>query len=43
MNDEWCAEAYLETDYSDVTEKDFDIEVRKFLSFVVKNEERLDI
>lgn len=41
--DEWCAEAYLETDYSDITEKDFDIEMRKFLAFMVKNDEKLKI
>jgi len=29
--DEWCAEAYLETDYSTVTQADFEAEVRKFL------------
>ncbi|MFA6050239.1 MAG: N-6 DNA methylase [Candidatus Paceibacterota bacterium] len=39
--DEWCAEAYLETDYSDVSEKDFDTEIRKFLAFMVRNDERL--
>ena len=36
-------EAYLETDYSDITEKDFDIEMRKFLAFMVKNDEKLKI
>lgn len=29
--DEWCAEAYLETDYSTISEADFEAEVRKFL------------
>lgn len=29
--DEWCAEAYLETDYSTISQADFEAEVRKFL------------
>jgi type I restriction-modification system DNA methylase subunit len=41
--DEWCAEAYLKTDYSTITEKDFDVEVKKFLSFLVESGEKLDI
>ena len=40
-DDEWCAEAYLETDYSNVSEKDFDLEVRKYLAFLLKNNEKL--
>lgn len=43
IEDEWCAEAYLETDYSDISEKDFDIEMRKFLAFMIKNDEKLKI
>lgn len=31
--DEWCAEAYLETDYSSVSEKDFERELKKFAMF----------
>lgn len=31
--DEWCAEAYLETDYSDITKKDFEKEVKKYSMF----------
>jgi type I restriction enzyme M protein len=31
--EEWCAEAYLETDYSRLTEADFEAEVRKFLVY----------
>ena len=31
--DEWCAEAYLETDYSDITEKDFENEVKRYSMF----------
>jgi type I restriction enzyme M protein len=32
-SDEWCAEAYLETDYSRITPADFEAEVRKFLVY----------
>lgn len=32
-SDEWCAEAYLETDYSKLTQADFEREVRKFLVY----------
>lgn len=31
--DEWCAEAYLETDYSNVTPAAFETELRKFLIY----------
>ena len=30
--DEWCAEAYMETNYSALCEEDFMVELRKFLS-----------
>jgi type I restriction enzyme M protein len=33
VNDEWCAEAYLETDYSSLSESDFELEVKKFAVF----------
>ena len=42
VNDEWCAEAFLETNYSDLKKEDFDLEVRKYLSFLVKNNEKLN-
>lgn len=32
-NDEWCAEAYMETDYSTLNENDFIEEMRKFVLF----------
>ncbi len=32
-NDEWCWEAYLETDYSSLNEKDFIEEIKKYLMF----------
>lgn len=31
--DEWCAEAYMETDYSDLSENDFVTELKKFVLF----------
>lgn len=31
--DEWCAEAYLETDYSKITQANFEAELRKFLVY----------
>ncbi len=31
--DEWCAEAYMETDYSQISEKDFIQEIKKFVLF----------
>ena len=33
INDEWCAEAYLETDYSDLKEEDFEKELEKYFVF----------
>lgn len=35
--DEWCAEAYLETDYSKISQADFEAEVRKFLVYQLMN------
>lgn len=32
-DDEWCAEAYLETDYSKLNEKDFEAELKKYFAF----------
>lgn len=32
-NDEWCAEAYLETDYSTLDENDFERDVKKYIMF----------
>jgi type I restriction-modification system DNA methylase subunit len=37
-DDEWCAEAYMETDYSNLNEKDFINEIKKYLSFKVLNQ-----
>lgn len=36
-SDEWCAEAYMETDYSTLTEKDFENTIKKYLSFYIMN------
>jgi type I restriction-modification system DNA methylase subunit len=36
-DDEWCAEAYLETDYSTLSQVDFEREVRKFLVYQLLN------
>lgn len=37
-DDEWCAEAYLETDYSKITKEDFIKEMRKYILFKIANE-----
>lgn len=39
--DEWCAEAYMQTDYSTLTEHDFERELRKYLAFKIMNDEVL--
>jgi type I restriction-modification system DNA methylase subunit len=36
-NDEWCAEAYMETDYSDIRPEDFEKEMQKYVLFTVIN------
>jgi len=36
--DEWCAEAYMETDYSDLTAEDFEKELREYVAFRILNE-----
>lgn len=37
--DEWCAEAYLETDYSTLSAKDFEREIRHYLAFKITHGE----
>lgn len=32
-DDEWCAEAYMETDYSKITKEDFEAEIKKYVLF----------
>ncbi|OGH06509.1 MAG: hypothetical protein A2W22_06070 [Candidatus Levybacteria bacterium RBG_16_35_11] len=36
--DEWCAEAYMETDYSQLTEEDFKKTLKEFVAFKFLNE-----
>ena len=35
-SDEWCAEAYMETDYSTIQKEDFEHELREYAAFRVK-------
>ena len=39
--DEWCAEAYMETDYSTLTHADFEREIKKYLVFRIMNDDQL--
>jgi type I restriction enzyme M protein len=41
-NDEWCAEAYMETDYSTLTQADFEQEIKKYLVFKIMNDHLLE-
>jgi type I restriction-modification system DNA methylase subunit len=36
--DEWCAEAYMETDYSSISKFDFELEIKKYVVFKIMNE-----
>jgi len=36
-NDEWCAETYMETDYSTISEKDFEQSVLDYFAFLLTN------
>ena len=36
--DEWCAEAYLETDYSDIDINLFEKELKKYTAFKIIND-----
>lgn len=38
-NDEWCAEAYMETDYSTLSDEDFIRKMKDYAAFLVQNEE----
>lgn len=38
-DDEWCAEAYMETDYSTLSERDFIQKLVDYSAFLVQNEE----
>jgi len=41
MDDEWCAEAFLTTDYGALSERDFATEVRKYFAFKILMEENV--
>ncbi len=34
-DDEWCAEAYMETDYADITQESFEREIKKYVAFKI--------
>jgi type I restriction-modification system DNA methylase subunit len=36
-NDEWCAEAYMNTDYSNLTKEDFEEKIKQFVIFKIIN------
>lgn len=38
VNDEWCAEAYMKTDYNTLSDIDFIKKMRDYASFVINNE-----
>ncbi len=38
--DEWCAEAYMETDYSTLSKEDFERELKKYVAFRILNEDQ---
>jgi type I restriction enzyme M protein len=37
-DDEWCAEAFMETDYSTLTQADFEKELKKYVAFKILDE-----
>ena len=36
--DEWCAEAYMETDYSNIGERDFINKMQAYAAFLIQDE-----
>jgi type I restriction enzyme M protein len=42
-NDEWLAEAYMETDYSKLSDSDFEKSIRDYYSYLVKNGDMNDV
>jgi len=40
--DEWCAEAYIETDYSKLTQEDFERVVQNYAIFKLTNSQKQD-
>jgi len=41
-SDEWCAEAYMETDYTDLTKAGFVEELKKYMAFKIINSDKLE-
>ncbi len=42
-DDEWCAEAYMETDYRTLAPSDFETEIKKYVAFqILQGEEEMD-
>lgn len=39
VDDEWCAEAYMETDYSTLCENDFISTIKKYVAYKFLNDE----
>ena len=39
--DEWCAEAYMETDYSTLSDIDFEKKVKEYIAYKFLNEQWL--
>ncbi len=37
VKDEWCAEAYIETDYSTLNKEDFEQTLKKYVAFDILN------
>ena len=35
---EWCAEAYMETDYTTIATRDFENELKQYAIFKIQNE-----
>lgn len=40
--EEWCAEAYMETNYSNLTERDFEDTILSYVTFLLNNRIQLD-
>lgn len=36
-NDEWCAEAYMETDYTNLSDADFERKIKEYIAFTFMN------
>ena len=41
VEDEWCAEAYMETDYSTLCENDFISTIKKYVAYKFLNDEEV--